>query len=226
MWTIEASGFGLRWKGHMRRALAVGGLSVVCAVSLADPMVALNATRGEIARLPEYCSHVWGYFQDAQERAKWFVRMGPVFEHMHHYCWALVKANRAETPGVDPHLRRSLYASAVGECQYVLRNFPDPAFVLRPEIFYRMGQFEAANESWIQAIEYFEQSIGSKRDYWPPYIGIANIHLRLGRRDRAVTILRAGLDVTPEEPRLLEAMRLANDGKATLAGPAGRSRSP
>lgn len=210
-------------KRGLVRALISVGLMGLGTLASANPMDASNATRGELARLPEYCNHVWGYFRDAQERANWFVRMGPVFEHMHHYCWALVKANRAEAPGTELQLRRSLYASAVDECRYVLRNHPDPAFVLRPEILYRMGQFEAANESWIQAIEYYQESIAAKPDYWPPYIGIADIHLRLGRRDRAMEILDAGLKVTPHEPRLQDALKRAAEARAGGAGRSTRS---
>jgi tetratricopeptide (TPR) repeat protein len=130
----------------------------------------------------------------------------------------MVKANRAQAPGIDPQLRRSLYASAVDECRYVLRNYPDPAFVLRPEIFYRMGQFEAANEAWIQAIEYHQQSILSKPDYWPPYVGLADIHLRLGRPDRALDVLNEGLKLMPDEPRLQAAVKRATERQAGAAG--------
>jgi tetratricopeptide (TPR) repeat protein len=188
-------------------AMALGGGAA------ADPMNPATASAGELSRLPDYCNHVWGYYRDAGERANWFARMGPVFEHMHHYCWGMLKANRAAAPGISPTMRRTLYASAVQECHYVLRNNPDPAFVLRPEIFYRMGQWEAANESWVQAMEYYRQSIATKADYWPPYVGIAEIEMKLARRDRAIAVLDEGLKFAPDEPRLKEAMARARESR-------------
>lgn len=214
-----------RWR-TMLHGLPALGLSLVCSAAAANPMDVGNATRGEIARLPEYCNHVWGYSRDPQERAAWFARMGPVFEHMHHYCWAMVKANRAATPGIEPQVRRSLYASAVSECQYVLRNYPDPAFVLRPEILYRMGRFEEANGEWVRAIEYYEQSIGAKADYWPPYMAIADIHVRLGRRDRAAAVLEAGRGVMPDEPRIREAIDKLNSRPELPARASPRRGAP
>jgi tetratricopeptide (TPR) repeat protein len=108
-------------------------------------------------------------------------------------------------------MRRTLYASAVQECQYVLRNHPDPDFVLRPEILYRMGVYESAIESWVQAMEYFRQSIAAKPDYWPPYEGLAKIHMKLGRHDQALEVLNEGLKTNPTEPRLLEAAKRARE---------------
>lgn len=203
--------------GWPARVLGLGWLA--CALlaasggAAADPMNPATASAGELARLPEYCHHVWGYTRDPKERANWFIRMGPVFEHMHHYCWGMLKANRAATPGTDPLMRRSLYASAVGECQYVLRNNPDPKFVLLPEIYFRMGEWEAANESWVQAIEYYRQSIALKPDYWPPYVGIAEVEMKLARRDRAVAVLQQGLKVVPDERHLKEALTHAEGSR-------------
>ena len=208
------------------RACVLSGLVGIGAAAQADPMNPATATPGELARLPEYCAHVWGYTRDAQARAAWFVRLGPVFEHMHHYCWGLLKANRAEGPGIEPQLRRSLYSSAVRECEYVLRSHPDPAFVLRPEILYKMGLFEAANSRWIEAIEYFQHSIEAKADYWPPYIGIADIHLKLGRREPAIKVLNEGLKASPGEIRLREALKRASENRPATGRTTGSRQTP
>lgn len=217
MRTFEsASGRTPRTRITLRAALVAGAL-VSGSGAWADPMNPATATAGELARLPAYCNHVWGYTRDPQERANWFARLGPVMEHMHHYCWGMLKAHRAQSPGISPLMRRSLYASAVQECQYVLRQQPDPAFVLRPEILFRMGQFEAANESWVEAIEYYRQSIAAKADYWPPYLGLTEVHLKLGQRDRAVAVLEEGLRVMPHEPRLTDAMARAKDGRRSAS---------
>ena len=56
-----------------------------------------------IYMLPVYCK----YTQDFRERLpggnnraeieRWTTSMGPTFNHMHHYCYGLMNANRAAT---------------------------------------------------------------------------------------------------------------------------------
>ena len=185
-----------------------------------DPFNVNVVSQGEFARLPDYCRDTQtyaGHGDPTPRQARWLSLMGDTFWHLHHYCWGMLKANRAEQPGISPAMKRTLYASAVQECQYVLRNNADPDFVLRPEILYRMGRFEAANESWVDALEYYRQSIEAKADYWPPYVGTAEIHLRLKRRDRAIAILEEALKVLPNEPAVQQAMTRARDGVASAA---------
>ncbi|MCW5632281.1 MAG: hypothetical protein KIT17_03015 [Rubrivivax sp.] len=174
---------------------------------------------GEMARLPEYCPHTWGYHRGGPERAEWFSRLGPVMEHMHHYCWAILKANRAHGVGVPPQLRDTLLSSAISESHYVIQRAPQD-FVLMPEILFRVGTYHAARSEWVQAIEFFDRSRAAKPDYWPPYLETANVNLRIGRRQQAVEALQAGLRVMPEEARLRDALK-----RIEAMAPAPRSKA-
>ena len=111
-------------------AIALATAGPVCA---GDPLDVATLSRGEMARLPEYCPHTWGYHQGGPERAEWFARLGPMMEHLHHYCWGILKANRANSGGVTPQMRDSLIGSAIGESHYVLRRASQD-FVLLPEM--------------------------------------------------------------------------------------------
>lgn len=178
-----------------------------------------------MARLPEYCPHTWGYINrwgNMPEREGWFVRLGFMMSHMHHYCWGILKFNRASGIGVTPQLRNSLLSSAINESQYVLDRAPS-GFVLLPEFLYRVGTYHAALDQWIEAIDHFDRARAAKPDYWPPYLETANLNLRLGRRQHAIDALRAGLGVMPEEGRLREALNRIESMPTTARG---RASSP
>jgi hypothetical protein len=185
---------------------ALISLPATAQMAPADPLDVATLRGGEMARLPEYCPHTWGYHQGGPERADWFVRLGPMMEHMHHYCWGILKANRAAAPGVTPQVRAGLYGSAISEFQYVLRHAPKE-FVLLPEIFYRVGTYHAALGDWVQAIDFFDRSRATKPDYWPAYLETAKLNMSIGRRQQAIEALQSGLQVLPNESQLLEALK-------------------
>lgn len=189
-------------------AMAAAVLCLTAPTAEAGPS---NISAGEIARLPEYCPDTQtfekvGNSNVPNERQKrWVEMMGATFWAMHHYCWALVSSHRADRVGTTPQVRLALMESAIDDSNYVLNNsFPD--FPLRPEVLLRMGQFAMRADNPVQALEYFEASRKAKADYWPAYIGLHEVNLRIGRRQAAVDILRQGLQVMPDEPKLKAAL--------------------
>jgi tetratricopeptide (TPR) repeat protein len=176
-----------------------------------DPFDVKRVSAVEWARLPEYCPHTQTYHQGGPAYDNWIARLGFTFSALHHYCWAIIKANRAMALGVEPHVRRALLNSAIEECFYVLRHAA-PDFVLLPEIYLRLGQFAAGLEDHARALEFFEKSIGTKVDYWPPYVEIANVNLSIRRRQHAIDALHRGLRVMPGQQQLTTALtRIESD---------------
>lgn len=164
----------------------------------------LSAT--EWALLPEYCPYTQTYHKGGQAAYQdWINRVGFGFSAMHHYCWGLVKAHRASALGAQSQFHGALLASAIDEIEYVLRSTPAD-FLLRPEVLLRGGQFAVQLQDYPRAIDYFEASIRSKADYWPPYIEIANVNLAIRRREHAVEALKRGLSVMPAQPQLVAAL--------------------
>lgn len=188
------------------------GLSLDSAPVAAGPpeFDVVKVTPGELALLPEYCAVT----QDREGRTSqgnarqqpWIAVMGETFWAVHHYCWGLLKAKRAEGPRVSHMLRVNLYASAIDECNYVVNNAPAD-FVLLPEIFLRIGQYNAAMGNFNEALDYFNRSRTAKRDYWPPYVEIAKLNMGVGLRQPAIDALADGLAVMPNEQRLLDEMK-------------------
>lgn len=196
-------------------------LAAGSAPSHADPMDMSfrNVTPGELASLPPYCVDVdlWSRsgsnHSPSPAQQRWIAMVGRTFWALHHYCWALLKARRADYVGVAPVLRSGLLASAISEANYVIEH-STPDFPLLPEIHFRIGQFNMRLERYAEALAAWDRSRVAKADYWPPYVEIANLNLRIGRRSEALAILNEGLRHMPEEKRLHDLMERA---KATRA---------
>lgn len=171
-----------------------------------------NMTPGEIARLPAYCVDAQGMSPNSgtpsaptPTQQRWISLMGEPFWHVHHYCWALLNVNRISQAGMTPQQRAFIYTSAIGDCNYVV-NLSPPDFVLLPEIFLRMGQYHLAADRPVDALMHFDKSRQAKPDYWPAYLESAKLNASLKRTQEAINILKAGLEVMPNETRLSDAL--------------------
>jgi tetratricopeptide (TPR) repeat protein len=192
------------------RGVAVFGLASAPLWVLAN--TPQNITAGEVARLPEYCANAQSFARqgipDAPSAIQrhWLGLMGTTFWHMHHYCWALVSANRSEDGGLAPNQRVYLLNSAISDANYVLERAP-PDFPLLPEIFYRVGQYHLKAGRPVESMSHFNKSRTTKPDYWPPYIELAKISAALGKQQEAVAVLEEGLKLMPDQPQLTEALK-------------------
>lgn len=162
----------------------------------------------EVRLLPPFCP----YSQDFRANVpggnspsdieKWRSVLGPTYEHIHHYCWGLMKMNRAVLLlRGNPQFRLSYLGESNREFDYVLgRAAPD--FILLPEILtkkaenlVRMGQGPAA-------IVEFSRAIEKKPDYWPPYAYLSDYYKEVGEKAKAREILEQGLAQVPQADAL------------------------
>lgn len=214
---------------HIPRASSVlAAVAACCLLVTALPARAntpQNITAGEVSRLPSYCAHSQSFEMrgtpdaptDAQRQL--LAVMGRTLWAIHHYCWALVNMHRADAVLGNPAQRRYLLEWAIKDCQYVVGYAP-PDFVLLPEIHTRIGDLLVLLKRDGEAIPHFERSKSLKADYWPPYLRLSDIQLRIGRRQAAIDVLNEGLGHVPGEPRLLAALeRLKAPAAATTAAP-------
>ena len=172
-----------------------------CCLLLSTPAAAQkppNVTRGELALLPEYCPDTQGFsygdqfFNTSPRAAHWVALMGPSFWHHHHYCWALLKMQRAKAGGLTPQQRSGLLASAGGDFEYLVRN-AQPDFVMLPEVLLRFGDLKLETGDVGGAQELYAASTRRKPDYWPAYANWAVFLDRSGRRKDALDHLALGL---------------------------------
>lgn len=204
-----------------RLFIAVAGLAIAGQAYANAPQ---NITPGELSRLPEYCPDAQLFEtrgmpdNPTPRQRRWVGAMGPTFWAIHHLCWAVLNSNRADYPGVTPQQREHLLSTAIGDSMYVLNN-STPDFPLMPELFARMGQYNQRLGRFGLALEEFEKSRLSKPDYWPAYVGLAEVNVALGRRQMALDAVNTGLRQIPGEPRLTALLEKINQTAA--APPAG-----
>src|SRR5256885_9933612 len=93
----------------------------------------------EVAMLPRYCIHTQSFRDKVPGGGEkvaidgWYAQMGPIFHAMHHYCWGLMKTNRALYLARDPRTREFYLRDSITEFDYVLERAAED-FVLLPEI--------------------------------------------------------------------------------------------
>jgi tetratricopeptide (TPR) repeat protein len=164
----------------------------------------------EIALLPQYCK----YSQVIRERvpdggnktaiAKWTELMGPrrdspgpLFEAMHHYCWGLLKTNRAVLLARSEDVKKFYLNSSITEFDYVLERAPD-SFVLLPEILTKKGENLIRLGKAAPGILELQHAIDLKPDYWPPYAVMSDYYKKIGDFAKARELLNRALEFAPD----------------------------
>lgn len=178
----------------------------------------------EVARLPRYCIYTQLFRDtvpggsDAAEIERWKRVFGPTYLALHHYCWGLMKTNRAFFHTQKAEVRNFYLESAVGEFDYVLRH-ATPDFVLLPEILtkkgehlIRLGKAPAGTTELLRAIE-------AKPDYWPPYVVLSDHYRNTGDLTTARELLERALSFSPDakvlKTRLRELAQVKSKDKAS-----------
>jgi tetratricopeptide (TPR) repeat protein len=161
----------------------------------------------EVAMLPRYCIYTQ-LFRDSvpggsnqDEIARHTALIGPMFHHMHHYCWGLMKTNRAVLLARSQQVRMAYLADAVGEYDYVIRH-ADHDFILLPEILTKKAENLIRLGKGSVALFDLERAAEIKPDYWPPYAQMSDYYKDTGDITKARETLEKGLSFSPDAPAL------------------------
>lgn len=157
-------------------------------------------TSAEYAQLPAYCSDSEDGPAGQRGSARWnywIGRMGPYFGAIHHYCRGMVAAMQAQKLGKNDLGRHRLYRRAIAEYDFILGNSGAKSFVLLPEIFVRRAEAAVQVEDWGLANESYAEARGLKPDYWPAFLGWAEVLAKAGERSEARALLLQGLTHSP-----------------------------
>ena len=162
----------------------------------------------EIAMLPRYCIFTPTFVQagvpgsnDVQALNHWKSVMGETYKGMHHYCWALMKTNRANVLATNRQTRQAWLEVSIGDFDYVITIAPRD-FVLLPEILTKKGENLIALGRAPQGIGEMLRAIELKPDYWPPYAHISDYYKAIGDRQKAREFLEKGLSLSPDATAL------------------------
>jgi tetratricopeptide (TPR) repeat protein len=172
----------------------------------------------EVAMLPGYCAytqlfrdHVSGGNDQAMKR-EWESVFGPTFIHMHHYCFGLMKTNRAVLLSRDPTVRLFYLNDAISEYDYVITRAPSD-FVLLPEIFTKKAQDLVLLGKGPLAVLEFRRAIETKADYWSAYAYLSDYYIEIRDTKKAIEVLKEGLSHAPNAKALQRRLDDVDPGK-------------
>lgn len=172
----------------------------------------------EVAMLPRYCKYTQDFRdklpggRDQAELDRWYQTMGPGFHAMHHYCWGLMKTNRAVLLAKSQQIKVFYLGSSIDEFNFVLGNTP-PDFVLLPEILTKKGQnLILLGRGALGALE-LEHAIDAKPDYWPPYAALSDYYKNIGDLGQAREYLQKGLALVPDAKALTDRLAELDSAK-------------
>lgn len=197
-------------------------LALICLISntllYSPPASAIGSfdpTVAELALLPPFCgprAERWGNDASRPEVAYWMGIFGKDYQHMHHYCDALLSINRARAT-FDERESGAAYTRALNNLHYTVKA-ASPEFSLWPDVLYQKARIERSRGNVAAALLSLREAIDRNADYAPPYAELADIHTSIGERDDARKVLEAGLARQPESRLLQRRLRCLEDGTA------------
>lgn len=141
-------------------------------------------------KLPSYCAHMGVLMQGRTAEGRQLrASYGPGWEHMHHFCWALVDAQK----GYD--------GQAISNIDYALRRV-GRNFKLRPMVLKQKAQILMLNGRVSEAVPVYKEIIDVQPDIEDGYLGLANIFLQQGDKKTAREIVKQGLRHSPDSAKL------------------------
>lgn len=195
---------------------------IICmALNLAsEPAIARkpdNITEAEMATIPPYCpySQSWNYVSNGPDTKRWVSILGNTFHAIHHYCWAQINLQRSFRIGLTEQERRALLIVVRDDYLYVIES-AKPGFVLMPEIMSRLGEVEVRLSKISEANKSFSIARKIKPDYWPAYSHWAEYLIRTGKKTEAKSLVKTGLEYSPNSRVLREQFRLLGGDPSTI----------
>lgn len=196
----------------------------LCVFFLCMPVVtaAYSIDENEWQFIPEWCDYTQYGRKDFRTNPPKHIdflinKVGKKnWEHIHHYCMALVNIYRSHGVNLAEYQRRSELLTAIGGIDYVLRNSSED-LIIRPELLTKKGYALFQLKKYVEAVQVLSDAIKegkTKETYWPAYGYLADIYLVQGQRDKAKEILREGLKVAPSAKGLSNRLKMINDNSS------------
>jgi tetratricopeptide (TPR) repeat protein len=157
----------------------------------------------EVALLPHYCAYtkVFRNFvpggNNKVEIDRWSAVMGSAFNAMHHYCWGLMKTNRALLLARDKKTKTFYLSAAIDDFNFVFR-YASRDFVLMPEILTRKGQNLILLGRGANGVTELQRAIEIKPDYWQAYAALSEYYEGTGDVAKARELVEKALTFAPD----------------------------
>ncbi|CAH1202348.1 Tetratricopeptide repeat-containing protein [Candidatus Nitrotoga sp. BS] len=153
-----------------------------------------KATAAEISILPRICQAKLN-FNPATDR-QYPGKVGPDWQHFHHYCYALVFFNRYKGSFSNKSDQQFYFQSAIGEFEYIFEH-SSPTFWMRPEMHVQKGKLFAAVKRNFEAESEFQQALQINPNYVQAYVALSYFYKNTGQKSKYITALEQALQLAP-----------------------------
>jgi tetratricopeptide (TPR) repeat protein len=201
---------------------ALLGLELPWSALADDP----NADEVDLALLPEWCKVVMAggdavqRSNDQRVRAKLFDITSSHCSGYHHYCWALVWANRGRFRDAGPDRTRYYFEVAIDDLEYVFHHSDSKNCKLAPEMHTKIGEWKLQLDNLKGAEESFRSALAIKPSYAPAYLGLSDLYETQGTIEKSIEVLQAGIKANPKSVALEKKLkRVQQRSPGTSAAP-------
>ncbi len=176
----------------MKSTLAAIGLALCASAQAGAPD---GITDAEVALLPQWCIHTQlfrdRYARGKDQYARYLKQHGPTWEHMHHYCWALIDMQRHDRALQTRNSRGYQVSRVLDNLTYTLER-ADLDFVLRPEMLLRGAQFLQRAGRLPEARKMAAQLVEERPEFADGYIVLADVLRQSNSNAEAAKVIDEG----------------------------------
>lgn len=167
-------------------------------VNQASAVAPYKATEAELSVLPTYCQVKLGYsVNSTQANTKLYSeKIGPEYEHIHHYCFGLNFINRYKRSFGNKTDQTFYFNSAMSEFEYIFGH-SSPTFWLQPEMHVQKGKLLAAAKRNVEAVNEFEQALQRDPNYVEAYVALSDLYNNTGQKSKSITVVEQALQRAP-----------------------------
>lgn len=180
------------------------GMNLILALLLSLPVATAWAmgphgeieNNAELAGMPSYCKDTLVTrftLADPKPLQDYIALYGQMFNHLHHYCWALNQENQMEKLGLSA--KTALYGPIMSNFQYILSKTPDDHALL-PEMYLSKARILFKYNNNAEAIETLLSLIRIRPTYARAYAQLGDYYQRRKERDNAIKWYERGLTET------------------------------
>jgi hypothetical protein len=197
-------------------ALSCISLLVLATNSYADRVT----NERELAILPAYChgtQQIRSFTNLPKSEIDHYYKLyGANYNHLHHYCWALVSEFNADKIR-EKGPKNNKFNQALDDIEYVLNKNPPASFPPLPDIYSSRARILLRLGRTGEAVSDLLKVINLQPGYQRAYVQLSDHYLDLGHKDKAIAILEKGVE-NHESPTLL-LRRLVRLGKPYTGTP-------
>lgn len=187
----------------LRNALSLTMLVVfgLLKVNQASAAAGFAPTASEMLILPPFCQTKLNPNASPADRKLYSGKIGPDWQHIHHYCFALNFINRYKRSFSNKTDQLFYLQSAMGELDYMLTQ-SSPTFWMRPEMHVQKGRLLTAAKRNGEAVNEFEKALQDNPNYVEAYAALSDLYQNTGQQLKSIAAVEQALQHAPNSKSL------------------------